>query len=198
MNVHEVKLACVAAKKSQYPTDFRPEIALVGRSNVGKSSLINTMINRKALARTSGQPGKTQTINFYDIEGIIYFVDLPGYGYARVSMQDRARWGKMIEEYLYQREQLQCVVQLVDSRHEPSKDDKMMYEWIKHYNDKVIVVATKIDKLSRNEMQKNLSMIRKALKMEKEDVLVGFSSETKMGKDELWEILETTLSIKGE
>lgn len=198
MNVHEVKLACVAAKKIQYPTDFRPEIAFAGRSNVGKSSLINTMINRKALARTSGQPGKTQTINFYDIEGEIYFVDLPGYGYARVSRQERDRWGKMIEEYLYQREQLQCVVQLVDSRHEPSKDDKMMYEWIKHYKDKVIVVATKIDKLSRNEVQKNLSMIRKALKMEKADELIGFSSETKVGKEELWNILDKTLSIRGE
>lgn len=198
MNVNNVSLAKVAVKKEQYPEELRPEIAFVGRSNVGKSSLINTMINRKGLARTSGQPGKTQTINFYDIENQLYFVDLPGYGYARVSMQERDRWGKMIEDYLHQREQLKYVVQLIDIRHEPTKDDKMMYDWIKHYRGKVLIVATKMDKLKRSQVQKHLSIIKKALGLDQEDILIPFSSETKQGKEELWEIIDGVLPQGGE
>lgn len=194
MNVNNVELIAVAAKKEQYPETNLPEIAFVGKSNVGKSSLINCMINRKSLARTSSSPGKTRTINFYNIENTLNFVDLPGYGYARASKLEIEKWGKMIEEYLLKREQLKSIIMLVDIRHEPSENDKMMYEWLKHYGYKIIIVATKSDKLKRSQVNKHLSIINKTLQLEKEEILIPFSSETKNEKDTLWQIIENIIN----
>lgn len=197
MKVNNVSLAAVGVKMSQYPTDKKPEIAFAGKSNVGKSTLINAMIGRKALARTSSQPGKTRTINFYDVENILYFVDLPGYGYAKAPKTEIERWGVMIEEYLNKRDTLMGIVMLVDIRHEPGENDKMMYNWLKHYNYDIIVVATKLDKIKRSQIQKQLSVVRKGLNMSAEDRLVSFSGETKTGVDELWEILENIIGYEG-
>ena len=190
MNVTKAEMIMTAGLSSQFPVHDMPEIAFAGKSNVGKSSLLNAMLNRKALARTSSQPGKTQTINFYSVQDTYMFVDLPGYGYAKVSKTDRERWGKLIEGYLEKREQLKKVILLIDIRHEVGNNDKMMYDWIKHYHNEVIVVATKMDKIKRSQVQKHLSMIRKGLNLMPEDKLVGFSSETKQGKEELWKIIE--------
>ena len=190
MNVTKAELIITAGKASQFPTHDLPEIAFAGKSNVGKSSLLNAMLNRKALARTSSQPGKTQTINFYGVQDQMIFVDLPGYGYAKVSKEERERWGKLIEGYLEKRPQLQKIILLIDIRHEVGKNDKMMYDWIKHYHNEVIVVATKADKIKRSQLQKQLSVIRKGLELTANDKLVAFSSETKQGKDELWQIIE--------
>ena len=190
MNVTKAEMIITAGFASQFPEHEMPEIAFAGKSNVGKSSLLNAMLNRKALARTSSQPGKTQTINFYSVQDTLMFVDLPGYGYAKVSKTDRERWGKLIEGYLEKREQLKKIVLLIDIRHEVGNNDKMMYDWIKHYHNEVIVVATKMDKIKRSQVQKHLSMIRKGLNLMPEDKLVGFSSETKQGKEELWKIIE--------
>lgn len=193
MNVNNVDLIAVAAKKQQYPESFLPEIAFVGKSNVGKSSLINCMVNRKSLARTSSSPGKTRTINFYNIENTLHFVDLPGYGYARASKTEIEKWGKMIEEYLLKREQLKSIILLIDIRHEPSSNDKMMYDWLKHYGYKIIIVATKSDKLKRSQISKHISNIIKSLSLEKNDMLIPFSSENKNGKNELWDIIENII-----
>lgn len=193
MNVNNVELLAVTAKKEQYPEIDFPEIAFVGKSNVGKSSLINCMINRKSLARTSSSPGKTRTINFYKVENTLLFVDLPGYGYARASKSEIEKWGKMIEEYLLKREQLKSIIMLIDIRHEPSENDRIMYDWLKHYGYKIIIVATKSDKLKRSQVNKNISMISKSLKLEKNEILIPFSSETKDGKDKLWEIIENSI-----
>jgi len=190
VEVRNVSLEAVAVEKNQYPKSNLPEVSFVGRSNVGKSSLINTMINRKSLARTSKTPGKTRTINFYNVEDLLYFVDLPGYGYAKISRSESEKWGAMIESYLKGREQLKAIILLVDIRHEPSANDKMMYEWLKHYNHPFIVVATKADKISRGRRDKHYSVIRKALGLKRDDVLIGFSSEAKDGKDMLWEVIE--------
>lgn len=190
MKVNNVSLAAVAVKKEQYPTDKRPEVAFVGKSNVGKSSLINCMLNRKSLARTSQNPGKTRTINFYDVEGQIYLVDLPGYGYARASKSEIEKWGKMIENYLLKREELKGIIMLVDIRHEPGANDRMMYEWLKHYGYNIIMVATKSDKLKRSQLQKHTAMLRKAFDLQKEDILIPFSSENKSGREELWSIID--------
>lgn len=189
MNVTKAELIITAGKASQFPTHDLPEIAFAGKSNVGKSSLLNAMLNRKALARTSSQPGKTQTINFYGVQDQLIFVDLPGYGYAKVSKEERERWGKLIEGYLEKRPQLQKIILLIDIRHEVGKNDKMMYDWIKHYHNEVIVVATKADKIKRSQLQKQLSVIRKGLELTANDKLVAFSSETKQGKDELWQLI---------
>lgn len=174
-----------AVKRAQYPKDERAEIAFVGRSNVGKSSIINAITNRKKLARVSQTPGKTRLINFFIINDDFYLVDLPGYGYAKVSKQEKESWGKTIETYLCDREELKRVVLLVDSRHKPTADDIMMHEWIKHYGYDVIVVATKSDKLSNNELAKSRKIIRETLKLNKEDKLYFFSSVNKKGRDEL-------------
>ena len=190
MNVTKAEMIITAGLSSQFPVHDMPEIAFAGKSNVGKSSLLNAMLNRKALARTSSQPGKKQTINFYNVQDTYMFVDLPGYGYAKVSKTDRERWGKLIEGYLEKREQLKKIILLIDIRHEVGNNDKMMYDWIKHYHNEVIVVATKMDKIKRSQVQKHLSMIRKGLNLMPEDKLVGFSSETKQGKEELWKIIE--------
>lgn len=198
MNVNNVALAAVAVKKAQYPEETMPEVAFAGKSNVGKSSLINTMINRKALARTSQNPGKTRTINFYNVENALYFVDLPGYGYARAPKSEIAKWGKMIEDYLIQRESLKAIIMLVDIRHEPGANDKMMYDWLKHYGHKIIVVATKSDKLKRSQLPKHKKMLSEGLGLEKGDILIPFSSENKSGKEELWAVIEQVAGLNEE
>ncbi|MDO4301735.1 MAG: ribosome biogenesis GTP-binding protein YihA/YsxC [Clostridia bacterium] len=193
MKVNKVSLDAVAVKPAQYPVEDRPEIAFAGKSNVGKSSLINSMVYRKAIARTSQNPGKTRTINFYNVEDKLYFVDLPGYGYAKAPKTEIAKWGKMIENYLLKREALKAIILLIDIRHEPGENDRMMYDWLRHYGYKIIIVATKSDKLKRSQLQKHTSMLRKSLALEKEDILIPFSSETKDGRDELWNIIESTI-----
>ncbi len=198
MNVNNVSLEAVAVKKEQYPATGMPEVAFAGKSNVGKSSLINCMINRKALARTSQNPGKTRTINFYNVEDRLYFVDLPGYGYAKAPKSEQQKWGKMIEGYLLKREELKAIIMLVDIRHEPGENDRMMYDWLKHYGHNIIIVATKSDKLKRSQIDKHKKMLKTAFNMEKDDILLPFSSETKSGKDELWAIIENVCGIETE
>ncbi len=193
MNVNNVELTAVCGRKEQYPNTELPEVAFVGKSNVGKSSLINCMVNRKSLARTSQNPGKTRTINFYNIENIVHFVDLPGYGYARAAKSEIAKWGKMIEEYLLERSQLKSIILLIDIRHEPSDNDKIMYDWLKHYGYKIIIVTTKSDKLKRSQINKHISIISKSLQLDKEDLLVPFSSETKDGREKLWDIIKNVI-----
>lgn len=198
MNVNNVELAAVAVKAAQYPEETMPEVAFAGKSNVGKSSLINTMINRKALARTSQNPGKTRTINFYNVENKIYFVDLPGYGYAKAPKSEIAKWGKMIEDYLIKRESLKAIIMLVDIRHEPGENDRMMYDWLKHYGHRIILVATKSDKLNRSQIPKHKKMLSAAFGLEKEDILIPFSSEKKSGKEELWTVIEEVTGLNEE
>ena len=193
MVVNEVRLEITAGNPSQFPAAGLPEIVFAGKSNVGKSSLLNVLISRKALARTSGQPGKTQTINFYNVEEQVLFVDLPGYGYAKVSKTRREQWGKLIEDYLQKREQIIQVVLLVDIRHEASENDIMMYDWIHHYHDQVIVVATKADKIKRSQLQKHISVLRKGLNMKETDILIPFSAETKQGREEIWDVFSAKL-----
>ncbi|MGL6173355.1 MAG: ribosome biogenesis GTP-binding protein YihA/YsxC [Cellulosilyticaceae bacterium] len=191
MNVTKAELIITAGNKSQFPEMTAPEIAFAGKSNVGKSSLLNSLVNRKALARTSSQPGKTQTINFFNIQDKLRFVDLPGYGYAKVSKDQRNSWGKLIEGYLSERDNLKQVVLLVDIRHEVSANDKMMYDWISYYHHNVVVVATKLDKIKRSQVQKHMAILKKGLQLREGDRLVAFSSTTKQGKDEIWEILDS-------
>lgn len=193
MNVNNVELTAVCGRKEQYPNTELPEVAFVGKSNVGKSSLINCMVNRKSLARTSQNPGKTRTINFYNVENIVHFVDLPGYGYARAAKSEIAKWGKMIEEYLLERSQLKSIILLIDIRHEPSDNDKIMYDWLKHYGYKIIIVTTKSDKLKRSQINKHISIISKSLQLDKDDLLVSFSSETKDGRERLWDIIKNVI-----
>ncbi|MEF2968001.1 ribosome biogenesis GTP-binding protein YihA/YsxC [Paenibacillus sp. M1] len=186
MKITNAEFVISAVGPNQYPEDALPEIALAGRSNVGKSSLINRMINRKNLARTSSTPGKTQHLNYYRINDEIYFVDFPGYGYAKVSKSQREVWGKMIEKYLLERETLRLVLLIIDLRHPPSKDDELMYDWLKHYELPVCVVATKADKIPKSRWQKHLKIIKEALVMRAGDPIVMFSSEAGIGRDELW------------
>ena len=189
VNTHNADILLSATNKSHYPQDDIPEVALAGRSNVGKSSFINTMLNRKNLARTSGKPGKTQLLNFFNIDDKLRFVDVPGYGYARVSKKEREKWGKMIEEYLTSRENLRAVVSLVDLRHEPSSDDVQMYEFLKYYEIPVILVATKADKIPRGKWNKHESMIKKKLDFDKTDTFIIFSSINKTGVEEAWDAI---------
>ena len=189
VNTHNADILLSATNKSHYPQDDIPEVALAGRSNVGKSSFINTMLNRKNLARTSGKPGKTQLLNFFNIDGKLRFVDVPGYGYARVSKKEREKWGKMIEEYLTSRENLKAVVSLVDLRHEPSADDVQMYEFLKYYEIPVTLVATKADKIPRGKWNKHESMIKKKLDFDKTDTFIIFSSVNKTGVEEAWDAI---------
>ena len=193
MNVTKVNLETVCGITSKLPENLLPEFAFAGKSNVGKSSLINGLMNRKSYARTSSQPGKTQTINFYNINEKLYFVDLPGYGYAKVSMELRAKWGKMIERYLKKSEQLKLIFLLVDIRHEPSENDKDMYEWIVQNGFQPVVIATKLDKINRSQIAKQTKLIRTSLKMPKEGILIPFSAETKQGRDEIWSKIEEML-----
>ncbi|MDD3438376.1 MAG: ribosome biogenesis GTP-binding protein YihA/YsxC [Clostridiaceae bacterium] len=180
-----------AVHKNQYPELDLPEIAFSGRSNVGKSSLFNSLLNRKKLVKTSSSPGKTRLINFFMINDEFVLVDLPGYGYAAVSKSQRQAWGKIIENYLRYRENLKNVVLLVDIRHEPTTDDKLMYDFIKYYRKSVTVVATKLDKITRSSVNKNLNIIKQKLDINQNDILIPYSSETHVGREELWEVLLT-------
>lgn len=189
MKVTKSEFIISAVKPSQYPEDALPEIALAGRSNVGKSSLINRMINRKNLARTSATPGKTQQLNYYRINDQLYFVDFPGYGYAKVSKTQRALFGQMMEQYLLERKELKLVMQMIDMRHPPTKDDIMMYEWLKHHGLPVCVVTTKMDKIPKTRRVKHAKIIKDALQLHPEDSFVSFSSEEGLGRDELWAVI---------
>ncbi|MEH6947824.1 ribosome biogenesis GTP-binding protein YihA/YsxC [Bacillus sp. JJ634] len=190
MKVTSADIVISAVKPDQYPSEPIPEFALAGRSNVGKSSFINKMINRKNLARTSSKPGKTQTLNFYLINDALHFVDVPGYGYAKVSKSERAAWGKMIETYFTSREQLRAAILIVDLRHPPTKDDISMYEFLKHYELPCIIIATKADKIPKGKWQKHLKVTRETLGLAKEDELMLFSSETGEGKEKIWGLLK--------
>lgn len=191
MKVNNAEIIISAVKPEQYPGGIMPEFALAGRSNVGKSSFINKMLNRKNLARTSSKPGKTQTLNFYLINEQFHFVDVPGYGYAKVSKTEREAWGKMLETYITSREQLRAVLLIVDLRHPPSKDDVLMYDFLKHYQIPVIVIATKADKIPKSKWQKHVRITKETLNMLESDLLVMFSSETGYGKEKAWAVLES-------
>ena len=191
MIIRKAELETVCGITSTLPENLLPEFAFAGKSNVGKSSLINGLLNRRALARTSSQPGKTQTINFYNVNDDLYFVDLPGYGYAKVSVEVKAKWGKMIERYLKKSKMLKCIFLLIDIRHDPSANDKMMYDWIVSNGYKPVIIAAKLDKLKRSQIQKHVKMVREGLGLEKEDVLIPFSAETKQGRDEIWALIES-------
>lgn len=191
MKIKSSEITMSAVHRHQYPTDGIPEIALAGRSNVGKSSLTNALLNRRNFARTSSTPGKTRTINFYLINKEFFFVDLPGYGYAKVAKSEKDKWGQVMERYLQDRDELCAIFLLVDIRHEPTADDKMMYDWIKYYGYDCVVVATKADKISRGQYLKHLSVIRKKLQLEKDEKIIPVSSSKKTGIEELWsEIVE--------
>lgn len=195
MVIKSVNLETVCGVTSKLPENELMEFAFAGKSNVGKSSLINGLMNRKALARTSAQPGKTQTINFYNINEQMYFVDLPGYGYAKVSEQEKAKWGKMIENYLHQSRQLKAVFLLIDIRHEPSGNDRLMYDWILHQGFEPIIIATKLDKINRSQIQKHVKMIREGLKVVKNTIIIPYSSLTKQGREEIYELLDSYLDV---
>ena len=194
MVIKNVSLETVIGVTSSIPDNKMPEIAFAGKSNVGKSSLINALMNRKSLARTSAQPGKTQTINFYNINDELYFVDLPGYGYAKVSQQEKEKWGKMIEKYLRQSKVLKAVFLLIDIRHEPSVNDKQMYEWILSNGYSPIIIATKLDKINRSQIQKQVKLIKQKLEVEKGTVVIPFSAESKQGRDEIYELIDTLVT----
>ena len=194
MIIRSVNLETVCGYTSKLPENDKPEFAFAGKSNVGKSSLINALMNRKAYARTSAQPGKTQTINFYNINDALYYVDLPGYGYARVSQTEKEKWGRMIERYLHKSAQLRQVFLLVDIRHEPGANDRQMYDWILHNGYRPVVIATKLDKINRSQMAKQVKLVRTALGMEAQDLLIPFSAETKQGREEIWELIERYLT----
>ncbi|MGH2318283.1 ribosome biogenesis GTP-binding protein YihA/YsxC [Planococcus sp. SE5232] len=193
MKVNNVELVISAVRPDQYPEDGLPEFALAGRSNVGKSSFINKMIGRKSMARISSKPGKTQTLNFYKIEEKLFYVDVPGYGYAKVSKSEREAWGKMIERYITDREPLRAVIQIVDLRHPPSRDDIAMYDFMKHFEIPCIIIATKADKIPKGKWDKHKKIVRTALDMDKSDPLIIFSSETGLGKDEAWKEIESRM-----
>ena len=196
MDVNQVELTISAVQEDQYPTDQQPEIALVGRSNVGKSSLTNVLINRKNFAHTSSQPGKTQTLNFYHVEEALYFVDVPGYGYAKVSKKQREKFGKMIEHYLTNRDQLKGVIELVDGRHVPTDDDIAMYQWLTYYQVPTLVVATKVDKLKPSQYNRIEKQVRQALRMQAGAPLILFSSQTRLGKEQVWDWISQQTGVK--
>lgn len=196
MEVHNVDLTISAVRPEQYPQTNYPEVALVGRSNVGKSSLTNVLINRRNFAHTSSQPGKTQTLNFYDVEDQLYFVDVPGYGYAKVSKKERERFGQMIEQYLTQREQLCGTILLVDGRHAPTADDVSMFQWLAYYQIPTLVVATKMDKIKGNAWNRQESLVRKTLGMDQRAPLILFSAISKKGREEVWQWIEKRMGTK--
>ncbi len=193
MVIKSAELETVCGVTSKLPRNEGTEIAFAGKSNVGKSSLINGLLNRKALARTSSQPGKTQTINFYKINGEFYFVDLPGYGYAKVSASEREKWGKMIERYLHTSKQLKLIFLLLDIRHEPSANDKMMYEWICHNGYTPVIIATKLDKLKRSQVQKHIAQLRSGLELPKEIPVFPYSALSKQGREEILDYIEQVI-----
>ncbi|MGN0386773.1 MAG: ribosome biogenesis GTP-binding protein YihA/YsxC [Lachnospiraceae bacterium] len=190
MIIKNVALENVCGITSKLPDNQYPEVAFAGKSNVGKSSLINALMNRKSLARTSAQPGKTQTINFYNVNDRIYFVDLPGYGYARASEEVKAKWGKMIEDYLHKSRQLKVVFLLIDIRHKPGENDCIMYDWILRQGYEPVIIATKLDKIKRSQIDKQKKLIREALGASKETIIIPFSAETKQGREEIYEIID--------
>lgn len=198
MNVTYADIVISAVSQKQYPSTNYPEIALAGRSNVGKSSFINKLINRKNLARTSSKPGKTQTLNFYDIEHTFYFVDVPGYGYARVSKSERAKWGAMLEEYFTKRHTLKKVFLLMDFRHEPTAEDVQMKEFVEYYNIPYQIIATKIDKIPRGKWNKHESQFRKKLQLSKEQNIILFSAETGENKDTVWQLIKESITTEEE
>ncbi|MGN1313435.1 MAG: ribosome biogenesis GTP-binding protein YihA/YsxC [Lachnospiraceae bacterium] len=193
MIVKQVNLETVCGITSTLPKNLLPEVAFAGKSNVGKSSLINALMNRKSLARTSSQPGKTQTINFYNINHQLYFVDLPGYGYAKVSIAEKEKWGKMIERYLHQSKRLKTIFLLIDIRHEPGANDKQMYRWILNQGYKPVIIATKLDKINRSQKDKHIKMLKNGLQVEKGTQIIPFSAQTKQGKEEIYALLDSLL-----
>ncbi len=195
MNVNHVDLTISAVHPDQYPSTDYPEIALVGRSNVGKSSLTNALINRKNFAHTSSQPGKTQTLNFYNVEDKLYFVDVPGYGYAKVSKKQREEFGQMIENYLTQRNQLRGVIMLVDGRHAPTADDVQMYQWLAYYELPILVVATKIDKVKPSQFTRVQKLVKDKLEFQEKQPLVLFSAMSKRGKEDVWRWIEEQTGV---
>lgn len=190
MKIRSLELETVCGITSTLPDNDKPEIAFAGKSNVGKSSLINALLNRKSFARTSSEPGKTQTINFYNINNFMYCVDLPGYGFAKVSKETQAKWGKMIEKYLKKSSMLKAVFLLIDIRHEPGNNDKEMYDWIVYNGFEPIIIATKLDKIKRSQTQKNVKAIRDKLQVKPGTKIIPFSSETKQGRDEVWALID--------
>lgn len=198
MVIKSVNLETVCGITSKLPDNILPEIAFAGKSNVGKSSLINALMNRKSFARTSATPGKTQTINFYNINEELYLVDLPGYGYAKVSEQEKAKWGKLIEKYLHGSKQLKAVFLLIDIRHAPSANDKMMYEWIVAQGYHPIIIATKLDKIKRSQKDKQIKLVKQGLEVLPDTIVIPFSAETKQGRDEIWEFVETEFLERDE
>lgn len=198
MVIKSVNLETVCGITSKLPENILPEIAFAGKSNVGKSSLINALMNRKSFARTSATPGKTQTINFYNINEELYLVDLPGYGYAKVSEQEKAKWGKLIEKYLHGSKQLKAVFLLIDIRHAPSANDKMMYGWIVAQGYHPIIIATKLDKIKRSQKDKQIKLVKQGLEVLPDTKVIPFSAETKQGRDEIWEFVETEFLERDE
>ncbi len=190
MIIRQAELETVCGITSRLPENTKPEVAFAGKSNVGKSSLINGLLNRKSLARTSSQPGKTQTINFYNVNQEVYLVDLPGYGYAKVNQETKAKWGKTIENYLHSSKQLKAVFLLIDIRHEPSANDRDMYEWIVHQGYEPVIIATKLDKIKRSQVQKQLKILREGLKLVPGTKIIPFSAQTRQGREEIWELID--------
>lgn len=195
MVIKNINLETVCGITSVLPENDKPEVAFAGKSNVGKSSLINALMNRKSYARISATPGKTQTINFYNINDALYLVDLPGYGYAKVSEKEKEQWGKLIERYLHKSAQLKAVFLLIDIRHEPSANDRMMYRWVVEQGFEPVIIATKLDKIKRSQVQKHVKMIRESLALVPGTKVVPFSSSTKQGRDEIWEMIESFAGI---
>lgn len=193
MNLNKTDIEVSAVRPNQYPSGNKPEFAFAGRSNVGKSSLINKLVNRKSLARVSQTPGKTATINFYNVDDTIYLVDLPGYGYATRSKDEIKKWGNMIESYLNNRPQIYQVFLLVDSRHKPNDNDIMMLDWIRNYQESVVVIATKTDKLSKKQLEENLGVIYETLSLTEDDILVPFSTKSDEGKGTVWDMINLLL-----
>ncbi len=198
MIIKNVSLETVCGITSKLPENIHPEVAFAGKSNVGKSSLINALMNRKSLARTSSQPGKTQTINYYNINDAIYFVDLPGYGYAQANERVKAQWGKMIEDYLHRSKQLKAVFLLIDIRHAPSNNDCIMYDWVRKQGYDPIIIATKLDKIKRSQIQKQMKLIRTTLGTDANTVIIPFSAETKQGREEIYEIVDRLIAEQDE
>lgn len=194
MVIKKVELETVCGYTSVLPENTKPEIAFAGKSNVGKSSLINALMNRKSLARTSSQPGKTQTINFYNINDEMYLTDLPGYGFAKVSQSEKEKWGKMIEKYLNTSKQLRAVFLLIDIRHDPSANDRQMYDWMVYQGFHPIIIATKLDKINRSQVQKHIKAIKVGLNVQPDTVIIPFSATTKQGRDEIWALMDQLIA----
>ena len=194
MIIRKAELLITAVKKEQYPDTAVPEIAFAGKSNVGKSSMINALLNRRNLARTSSQPGKTQTLNFYNINDELNFVDLPGYGYAKVSKSEQDRWADMIDIYLHNRRQLKEIILLVDIRHEPGKNDQQMYQWIKSFGFTGYVIAAKADKLSKSQQMKSINVVKKCLQINDNNLIYPFSAASKLGVEEIWKLFDSILA----